>query len=202
MNRTIMLDEHLQVIHTLHELDLSGIKAKAKKLGAIASKGNILATKRELDGLKDVPMTQVTALTKKKLSAEYRTASKDVARKVKKAPKDFQDKLALIKASLMRIKTESKDPDVRQQAQSKLEKFDKILDKIQVVLRGGATIVVSTIFASVVAFLAVEVLSFIAPFATLAGIFIVIAYYLVYATKWFLNLFIESKKKGNREVEV
>ncbi len=196
MTRYDMLNEHLNVIHVIEQLDLSKIKSKVKNIGDAAASGNILAFNRVMDTIPDISIDELKSVARKRLASEYKASEKYIDMKIKKAPDKIKDAMTLTRTSLMRIKSESKDPDIQEKAGEKVEEMDTLLKKIKIAAVSGLSLV---LIANILEYY-FGMTSFIIPLLGLPGFLLLYGAIIVFIIRFFVKLFLKIKKEGKKVV--
>lgn len=194
MTRYDMLNEHLNVIHVIEQLNFSKLKSKVKQIGDAAASGNILAFNRVMDTIPDISLDQLKSVSRKKFGPDYKKNEKYIDINMKKAPDKIKDAMTLARTSLMRIKSESKDPDVQAKVGEKVDEMDTLLKKIKIAAATGLTLAV---LANILEYY-FGMTSLIVPFLGLLGFILLYGAIIIYVIRFFVKLFIESKKKGRK----
>jgi hypothetical protein len=197
MTQADMLNEHLNVIYIIEDLNLSKLKSQAKKIGDAASSGNILRIKKVFDSLPNIPLNDLKLTAKKKFGSEYKQSEKYVDVKLKKAPDKIKDAMSLTRASLLKLKSDSKDPDIQLKVKEILERLDGILKELPGKLAGSGFTLVT--LAWIVSFFIGTTLT-IAPFLAISGIAFICAAIIVYVTRIFIDIFMRIKKTGKKDI--
>jgi len=130
MTQADMLNEHLNVIYIIEELNFSKLKSKAKEIGNAISSGNIIRVKRVFDNIPDISLDQLKSLARKKSGVDYKKNEKYTDMKLKKVPDKIKDSMTLIRTSLLRIKSDTKDPEVQSKLGKAIEDMDEIYKRI------------------------------------------------------------------------
>lgn len=195
MTRHDMLNEHLNVIHIIEQLNFSKLKSKSKEMTAAALSGDILQFNRIMDTMPDFSLDQLKSLARKKFGADYKKNEKYVDIKMKKTPDKIKDAMTVVRTSLMRIKSESKDPDIQTKVNEKVEELDELLKKVALkVSAGGVTFIA---LAWIIQFLFGMGPSIIPQLAIGGSVFLLVAL-IIYIIAFFVKIFIKAKKEGKK----
>jgi len=197
MTRYDMLNEHLNVIHVIEQLNFSNLKSKAKQIGDAAASGNILAFNRMMDTIPDISLDQLKSVARKKFGSDYKKNEKYIDIKMKKTPDKIKDAMALARTSLMRIKSDSKDPDIQAKVGEKIDEMDTLLKKIKISAATGLSLV---LLANILEYY-FGMTSFIIPLLGLPGFILLYGAIIIYIIRFFVKLFIKTKKEGKRVVK-
>lgn len=192
-----MLNEHLNVIHVIEQLNFSNLKSKAKQIGDAAASGNILAFNRMMDTIPDISLDQLKSVARKKFGSDYKKNEKYIDIKMKKTPDKIKDAMALARTSLMRIKSDSKDPDIQAKVGEKIDEMDTLLKKIKISAATGLSLV---LLANILEYY-FGMTSFIIPLLGLPGFILLYGAIIIYIIRFFVKLFIKTKKEGKRVVK-
>ncbi|RLF57670.1 MAG: hypothetical protein DRN27_07305 [Thermoplasmata archaeon] len=199
MKRLDIINEHLNSFYILHELNFGGIKSKASEIVKQSKSGNILAINRVFGSLKDIPISEILPIARRKFAKEYKDSEKVVEQKIKKCPEKIKQSLVLGRASLLKINNDTKDPDIKEKTQSSLQKIDDLLIKLSTKDMVGKGINIIGLAWLVEFFLTTTF--YLATILTATGIMFIAAAIFIYITKSIIELFIDSKKENLKVIK-
>jgi hypothetical protein len=191
-----MLNEHLNVIHVIEQLNFSALKGKVKQIGDAASSGNILKFRQIMDTVPDIPLDKLGGVARKKFAPEYRESEKYINTKAKKIPDKIKNAVIIGRASLMRIKSESKDPDTQTKVSEKIEELDELLKRLsREVTDAGIKVILVALLIKF--FLGTILVLYVGA----AGVLLLAIALVLYVASFFVEIYMGAKKAGTRVVK-
>ena len=199
MTRYNMLNEHLNMIYIVEDLNLPKIKARIKQIGAAVASRNILRFKQVFDAIPQSSISELSSVARKKMGPQYRESEKYVDMKMKGSPDKLKDAMVVVRSSLMRIKAESKDPNVQARVTEEVGRMDDLMHDVSAQMRAGGFKLV--ILAVILEFM-FGVGTLIAPLFAAAGIILLAISLILHVMAFFVTFFIDAKRSGTKIISL